>query len=178
MAKNNATNDATQLRISIIEKQLLQQSQTSKEILNQLKSHKRSEKSKTNYPAFSDNQQIFPPENVVDLTLRSPEKFNTQPHIQKNKKPKLQWDTNISQTLQYNQRIPPTQMFSHSTTLNPFSRTTSQTPFISNTHNTAIHPNSAKPFYGYNLQQLKKTSKTQFHSGRYKGGRRGYTQRT
>jgi hypothetical protein len=73
MAKNNATNDATQLRISIIEKQLLQQSQTSKEILNQLKSHKRSEKSKTNYPAFSDNQQIFPPENVVYSTAHTKE---------------------------------------------------------------------------------------------------------
>jgi hypothetical protein len=37
MAQNNTTNDATQLRIAILEKQLLQQSQTSKEILNQLK---------------------------------------------------------------------------------------------------------------------------------------------
>jgi len=121
------------LRISILEKQLLQQDQTSKEILNRLKNRKQSDRSKTNYPAFSDNQQIFPPENVVDLTLKSPEKSNAPSQIQKNKKPKLQWDTNISQPLQYNQLIPPTQMFSHSPTLNPFLKNLPNTLYIEHT---------------------------------------------
>ncbi len=101
MAQNNTTNDATQLRIAILEKQLLQQSQTSKEILNQLKNRKRSDRSQLNQPSVPDNQHIFPPESVIDLTLKSPEKFNTLSQIQKNKKPRLQWDTNISQTLQF-----------------------------------------------------------------------------
>jgi len=40
MVQNSMTNDATQLRISILEKQIQQQNQTSKEILNQLKNKK------------------------------------------------------------------------------------------------------------------------------------------
>jgi len=152
MAQNNTTNDATQLRIAILEKQLLQQSQTSKEILNQLKNRKRSDRSQ----------------------------------IQKNKKPRLQWDTNISQTLQYNQLIPPTQMFSHSPTLNPFLNTTSQTPLIGNTLNAAsrLNPNASQiqippnPFMATPYNPPKRHPNTQSRGGRYRGGKRGFKRRT
>jgi len=176
----------TQLRIAILEKQLLQQSQTSKEILNQLKNRKRSDRSQLNQPSVPDNQHTFPPESVIDLTLKSPEKFNTLSQIQKNKKPRLQWDTNISQTLQYNQLIPPTQMFSHSPTLNPFLNTTSQTPLIGNTLNAAsrLNPNASQmqippnPFMATPYNPPKRHPNTQSRGGRFRGGKRGFKRRT
>ncbi|MFN9983503.1 MAG: hypothetical protein ACK53Y_26490, partial [bacterium] len=77
MTQNNMANDATQLRISILEKQLQQQSQTSKEILNHLKNTKRSDTPQHNHHNTSLNQQphSFEPEDIVDLTTHSPEDY-------------------------------------------------------------------------------------------------------
>jgi hypothetical protein len=78
------TNDATQLRISILEKQIQQQNQTSKEILNQLKNKKRSENSHHNYSPHIQHSP-FTPNNIVDLTSLSPEK-HTYPYKNLQKK--------------------------------------------------------------------------------------------
>ena len=136
MTQNNMANDATQLRISILEKQLQQQSQTSKEILNHLKNTKRSDTPQHNHHNTSLNQQphSFEPEDIVDLTTHSPEDYKNSSNIpRRGKKQKLHWYTNIAQTYQYNHLYPPNQMLPNSTTLNPLLRTKPQTSNISQT---------------------------------------------
>ena len=182
MVQNNITNDATQLRISILEKQIQQQNQTSKEILNQLKNKKRSENSHHNYSHHIQHSP-FTPENIVDLTSLSPEKY-TSPYKnqQKNKKQKLHWDHNISHTYQYNQFNPPNQMFPNAATLNPFRKATSQTPITSHIPFQHIPPPyqtniPINPFTSLNHQNTKKTQSSEHRDGRYRGGRRGFSRK-
>jgi hypothetical protein len=184
MVQNNMADDATQLRISILEKQLQQQTQTSKEILNHLKIKKRSENSHHNHPIPSLNQQSlsFAPKNIVDLTSHSPEKYNTSfKNLQRNKKQKLHWDNDIAQIHQYNQFNPPNQMFPNSITLNPFLRTNRQTPNISHIpFQPLLPPNQPimppNPFMLSTQLNTKTYQGSTFCDGRSRGGRRGSNQ--
>jgi len=104
---NNTQEQATQLRISILEKHLLQQSQTNKEILNHLKKHQ--EPLKQNQDT-SKRSSLHPSDDIVDLTdnsIISPDKFSST--AKKHPRQNIQWDSTISHVQQYNPEATPRQ---------------------------------------------------------------------
>jgi hypothetical protein len=119
----NSTQDkATLLRISNLEKRLLQQVQTNREILHHLKVNKDAHKQRCNNP-----KDLLHPlsEVVVDLTNNdsfSPEKYPTP--TKKRGRQNIQWVSTIKHVQQYNPEMTPKQLFAPSTTLShatPFS---------------------------------------------------------
>jgi hypothetical protein len=117
--ENTSTNNVTQLRIANLEKQLLQQTQTNKEILHHLKLRSNQQKSlkrmKQKFP-FNSHQ-----DNTVDLTdslSQSPDNTPTTT----NKKPRhdIQWDSTLHQVKQYHPDTTPIQSFAPMNTPNPF----------------------------------------------------------
>jgi len=113
MALNNMANDATQLRISILEIQLQQQSQTSKEILT------------NNLPPLNQRTLLI-------LYHIAPKVKKIRLRIHEEAKNKNYTGIPILYKLtQHNHHNPPNQMFPNSTTLNSFLRTSPQTSNIS-----------------------------------------------
>jgi len=113
MALNNMANDATQLRISILEIQLQQQSQTSKEILT------------NNLPPLNQRTLLI-------LYHIAPKIIKIRLRIHEEAKNKNYTGIPILYKLtQHNHHNPPNQMFPNSTTLNSFLRTSPQTSNIS-----------------------------------------------
>ncbi|MFN9982694.1 MAG: hypothetical protein ACK53Y_22385, partial [bacterium] len=97
---NNTQEQATQLRISNLEKQILQQTQTNKEILNHLRKQQEPTKQHRETPKRPSLQLQ---EDVVDLTINnitSPDKssFTNKKRSRQN----IQWDSTIRHIQQYN----------------------------------------------------------------------------
>jgi hypothetical protein len=133
---NNTQEQATQLRISNLEKQILQQTQTNKEILNHLKKQQEPPKQHRETPK---RPSLHLQEDVVDLTVNnitSPDKssFTNKKRSRQN----IQSDSTIRHIQQYNPESTPKQLFASSTKLSnttPFSGQPKQsyglpTPFL------------------------------------------------
>ena len=149
-ALNNIENDnirdkTTQIRISNIEKHLIQQNQTNREILNHLKIRKTPQRHLDNKLKTTSHQFR---EDIVDLTetgFNSPD--NTSSPFRRKRKLNIQWDSTIQQVKQYNPETTPKQLFAPSITLtnahtlanNPFSghvvNTTQTSSIRGNPHN-------------------------------------------
>jgi len=112
---NNTQEQATQLRISNLEKKILQQTETNKEILNVLRKHQEPPKQ---HRETSKRPFLHPLDDVVDLTdnsITSPDKLS----LTNKKRPRqnIQWDSTIRHIQQYNPESTPKQLFASSTTL-------------------------------------------------------------
>ncbi len=141
----NIQDKATQIRISNLEKHLIQQNQTNREILNHLKIRKTPQRHLDNKLKTTSHQFR---EDIVDLTetgFNSPD--NSSSPFRRKRKLNIQWDSTIQQVKQYNPETTPKQLFAPSITLtnahtltnNPFSGhvvNTTQTSLIrGNPHN-------------------------------------------
>jgi hypothetical protein len=168
MNTNTLLQDATQLRIANLEKQLTQQNQTSKEILhhlriqNQKNSNGSYHGSITSPPSRSTSHQG----NIIDLTTtlsQSPEQHPfSGPITQKTKKQRIHWDSAQEQIQEFNPDSSPCQLFARSTTLNPFLPQPQHT--LTNFKNTPPIPNPFLP----PQNQIQR-----FRGGKHRGGRRG-----
>jgi hypothetical protein len=163
----NDINETTHLRILNLEKRLIQQNQTSNEILNHLKKQKNLKGSQQGPLTAPINPFTTRTNNIVDLTMapsQSPEK-ETQHHYpqQTKRKRNIQWDNTQNKITEYNPISTPTQIFSHSTLLqpsqpnpfqpNPFNRINS-TPYL-----TKQRPRDAKSRGGRRGTPLKYQNK-------------------
>jgi hypothetical protein len=112
---NNTQEKATQLRISNLEKHLIQQTQTNKEILNHLKNNKDTHRQRRNTLQGLSHSLS---NDIVDLTNNGP--FSPEKHptpTKKKIKHNIQWDSTIKHVQQYNPETTPKQLFAPSTTL-------------------------------------------------------------
>jgi len=126
----NIRDKATQIRISNLEKHLMQQTQKKKEILNQLKTQRHRQGSRHHY---SNTPPCFSEEDFVDLTDNgslTPDKISLP--FQKKRKQNIQWDSTNQQIQQYIPKTTPKQLFAPLITLtnanNPFSSQVSNPP--------------------------------------------------
>jgi hypothetical protein len=170
----NNTNETTHLRLLNLEKRLIQQNQTSNEILNHLKKQKNSKGSQQEPLTAPTNPFTTKQNNIVDLTMahsQGQERGNLQHYSQQNGKRRriIQWDNTQNKIKEYNPISTPKQMFSHSPLLhppspNPFQLNPFRSTNIQKTHTSRFNNN-------YNTTSYSTNQKSR--DAKYKGGRRG-----
>jgi hypothetical protein len=115
---SNNNNQATQLRILNLEKQLLKQNQTSNEILNHLKSQKNSKGSHQRPMTSPPNPFLQKRTHKMDHTMASSTLTNQDAHTNLTKRRKgIQWEDN--HVTEYNTTTMPIQTFAHSHLFDP-----------------------------------------------------------
>jgi hypothetical protein len=145
--ESNAENQATQLQILNLEKQLLQQKQTPNEIINHIKRQKNAHGS---HPGSMTSLSPFPPksEEIVDLTMthsQCPQQARST-HSKFKRRKTIHWDE-THHIKQYNPVSTPLQTFGTSHTLHTPQNSTSKNTQSINPFNYMPTPPPKKPFH-------------------------------
>jgi hypothetical protein len=156
ITNNNTQEQATQLRISNLEKHIIQQVQTNKEILNHLKKHQDPQKEHRHTSKRSFTEEI------VDLTDNGSNSPNITTAINNKRcnKQNIQWDSTIRHVQQYNPDATPKQLYASSNTLS------NTKPFLGQS---MPMPGPPSPFIGHTTLSLGQTTPFLGHTTTFLG---------